>query len=184
VIRRSLALSAMAATLLVGCSSDDDAEPQSGLPGPVPEGVTFREPPRAAPPAPAFELRLLDGDQVESAELWAERPVVLVFFESWCVLCREQQPEINELVEDYRDIVLFLGIAGLSEEGELREYVDANDVAYPVGIDRSGEVWLQYAASEPPLVALVSKGGRLLRGWPGGLPAESLRDHIDELAVA
>lgn len=171
------------AALLAGCSSETESSAPAALPGPVPEGVTFREPPKRAPAAPSFQLRLIDGEVVDAEEQWAERPVVLVFFESWCELCREQQPAINELVEEYRDVVLFLGIAGQSEEADVREYVDDNDVAYPVGTDRSGEIWLRYAATEPPLVALVSKGGRLLRGWPGGLPAEALRDQIDELAV-
>jgi peroxiredoxin len=175
---------ALAAGLLVGCSSDDDSETSTGLPGPVPEGVAFREPPKSAPPAPSFELPLLDGEVVDSDEQWADRPMVLIFFESWCELCRDQQAEINDLAEEYRDVVLFLGIAGLSEAEDLRAYVDENDVAYPVGTDPSGEVWLRYAAREPPLVALISKGGRLLRGWPGGLPAQTLRGQIDELAVA
>jgi thiol-disulfide isomerase/thioredoxin len=174
-------------TLLVGCSSDasDSSEGGSpvGLPGPVPDGVTFRPPPKSAPPAPSFELQLLDGQVVDSDEQWAERPVVLVFFESWCELCRQQQPEINELVEDYRDVVLFLGIAGLSEPGDLRAYIADNDVEYPVATDPSGDVWLRYAVDEAPLVALVSKGGSLLRGWPGGLSGDELRGQIDELAV-
>lgn len=185
MIRAGMAATFLVAALLAGCSSADDSPAVSpaALPGPVPDGVTFRVPPKSAPPAPSFELPLLGGETVSAEDQWAQRPVVLVFFESWCELCRQQQPEINELVEDYRDVVLFLGIAGLSDAGDLREYVADNDVAYPVATDQSGEVWLKYAASEPPLVALISKGGRLLRGWPGGLAGPTLRRQIDELAV-
>lgn len=184
MIRAGLAAFLVAA-LLTGCSSSTDSPAPSpaALPGPVPDGVSFREPPKSAPPAPRFDLPLLDGEEVSAEEQWARRPVVLIFFESWCELCREQQPEINELVEEYRDVVLFLGIAGLSDADDLRGYVADNDVAYPVATDQSGEVWLKYAASEPPLVALISKGGRLLRGWPGGLPGPTLQRQIDELAV-
>ncbi|MGH3483924.1 MAG: TlpA family protein disulfide reductase [Nocardioidaceae bacterium] len=176
----------LAATLVASCSSDADTPPDASavLPGPVPEGVTFRTPPERAPAAPEFTLPLLDDEVLVAEDQWSERPMVRVFFESWCELCRQQQPGINELVEEYRDIVLFVGVAGLSEEEELQEYVEDNEVAYPVGIDRSGEVWLRYAADEPPLVALVSKGGHVLRGWPLGLPAGELRSQIEELAVA
>jgi thiol-disulfide isomerase/thioredoxin len=187
-VRNAVVATLLAATLLAGCSSDpsdsSEAELTTALPGPVPDGVTFRAPPKAAPSAPSFELRLLDGQVVDSDEQWAERPMVLVFFESWCELCRQQQPALNQLADDYRDVVLFLGIASQSEAGDLRAYVADNDVGYPVGVDRGGDIWLQYAADEPPLVALVSKGGQLLRGWPGGLPADTLRGHIDHLAVA
>jgi thiol-disulfide isomerase/thioredoxin len=176
----------LAATLVASCSSDADSPPDASetLPGPVPEGVAFRTPPERAPAAPEFQLSLLDDEVLVAEQQWSERPMVLVFFESWCELCRQQQPGINELVEEYRDIVLFVGVAGMSREDELRDYVEDNEVAYPVGIDRSGEVWLRYAADEPPLVALVSKGGHVLRGWPGGLSADELRSHIEELAVA
>ena len=185
MIRSCLVAISLAAALLTGCSSSaDSGESSAMLPGPVPDGVSFRAPPDSAPAAPAFDLRLLDGEQVTVANQWAERPVVLIFFESWCELCREEQAAINDLVEDYQDVVLFLGIASLSGEDDLREYIEENDVAYPVGIDGSGEIWLRYAAEEPPLIALVSKGGQLLRGWPGGLDAEQLRSQIEELAVA
>jgi thiol-disulfide isomerase/thioredoxin len=183
---RWLVAALLAATLVASCSSDADTSPDASeaLPGPVPEGVAFRPPPERAPAAPEFELRLLDDEVLVAEEQWSERPMVLVFFESWCELCQQQQPGINELVEEYRDIVLFVGVAELSEEEELHEYVEDNEIAYPVGIDRSGEVWLRYAAEEPPLVALVSKGGHVLSGWPGGLSADELRSQIEELAVA
>ena len=87
------------------------------------------------------------------------------------------------LAEEYDDVVLFLGVAGQSEVADVHEYVADNDVPYPVGVDPSGDLWLKYAAEEPPLVALVSKDGRLLSGWPGGITPDTLRAQIDRLAV-
>ena len=175
-------LAALAAALLLSaCSGAPAATGQ--LPGPVPENVVFREPSATAPPAPAFELDLLGGETLDLSEEWDERPVVLVFFESWCTLCADQQESINDVVEEYQDVVLFVGIANLSEPADVEQYVSDNDITYPVGIDTSGRTWLNYAVSEPPLVALVSKGGQLLRGWPEGISGDVLREQIDELAV-
>ncbi|MFW6091303.1 MAG: TlpA family protein disulfide reductase [Actinomycetota bacterium] len=167
--------------LLAGCAAGGDSP--AGLPGPVPDDVSFPEPPATAPPAPDFDLDLLGGEHFEAAAQWSERPLVLVFFESWCEPCGEQQPEINRLAEEYGDAVLFLGIAGLSDEEGVRDYLREHDVVYPVGIDAGGEVWLDYAAEEPPLVALVTKGGRVARGWPGGIDADQLREQIDTVLV-
>ncbi len=178
---RAAAAVLTATALLAGCSGGGGSA--AGLPGPVPDGVSFPEPPATAPPAPRFELDLLGGEHLEAASQWAERPLVLVFFESWCEPCREQQPEINRLAAEYEETVLFVGIAGLSDEDGVRDYVRDNDVPYPVGIDGTGKVWLDYAAPEPPQVVLVSKEGRVLRGWPGGVAPEVLRAQIDELAV-
>lgn len=176
-------LAAVGAALVLGaCSAVPAATGE--LPGPVPDGVTFHQPSDTAPAAPAFELELLDGRVLDMTEQWSERPVVLVFFESWCSLCREQQPEINEVAEDYRDIVLFVGIAGLSDRADVEEYVADTRIAFPVGTDPDGMRWLRYAVAEPPLVALVSKDGRLLRGWPGGISGAALRNQIEQHAVA
>jgi thiol-disulfide isomerase/thioredoxin len=174
-------LAALAAALVLGACSTPAASGE--LPGPVPDGAVFRTPPDSAPAAPALELELIDGRALDLTEQWDERPIVLVFFETWCTLCRDQQPEINDVVADYRDVVLFVGIANMSDESDVEEYVSANGITYPVGIDRSGRSWLNYAVSEPPLVALISKDGRLLRGWPEGTSGTHLHEQIDELAV-
>jgi thiol-disulfide isomerase/thioredoxin len=179
----ALRLAALAAVIVLGgCAGDPEAP--GPLPGPVPAGVTFHEPPASAPTAPVFTLELLDGGSLELAEQWRQRPVVLVFFESWCTRCRDQQPGINEVAEQYRDVVLFVGVASQSEPADVERYTSDAGIAYPVGIDPSGRAALRYAVAEPPLVALVSKGGRLLRGWPEGVSGTELRDHIDREAVA
>lgn len=170
-----------AAVMLSACSGAPTATGQ--LPGPVPDGVEFRDPPATAPPAPPIELDLLDGRSLDLSEEWDERPVVLVFFESWCTRCRDQQESINDVVDDYRDVVLFVGIANLSESADVEQYVSDNDITYPVGIDTSSRTALNYAVSEPPLVALISRGGQVLRGWPEGISGEALREQIDQLAV-
>lgn len=180
-MKRTSCAGAIAAVLLAGCSTSDPTPGE--LPGSVPDGVTFHEADESALAAPEFELPLLSGEVLDAPSAWAERPMVLVFFETWCEICLDRQPGINELAAQYEDIVLFVGIADLSEEDDVRGYVSDNDVAYPVGIDESGEIWLDYAAEEPPLVTLVAKGGRVVRGWPGGIDADELRDQIDELLV-
>jgi hypothetical protein len=181
--RAGLAALALVA-VLVACSSNTGSGSGGQLPGPVPEGVRFRTPPANAPAASSFELKLLNGESVDAAAQWAQRPMVLVFFESWCQLCRDQQRGINEVADEYRDVILFLGVAGRSGVDDVREYVAQNDISYPVGVDSSGDMWLHYAADEPPLVVLVSKNGKVLRGWPGGTPPDVLRRQIEDLAVA
>lgn len=166
---RSAAAALATALALAGCSAS-------------PADATYRTAPATAPPAPAFTLELLDGSTVDLAEQWRERPVVLVFFESWCELCARQQPDITALSEEYGDTVLFVGIGNESSGEDTAAYVREHGIDYPVGLDASGEVWRRYRVDEPPLVALVSKGGRLVRGWPGG--TTELGEQIKQFLVA
>ncbi|MEU8263042.1 redoxin domain-containing protein [Micromonospora sp. NPDC048999] len=173
------------ALALGGCTGSTgevvDRPPSAALPGPVPKGVTFVAPPTNAPRAPGFTLELLDGTVLDMTEQWDRRPVVLVFLEPWCTLCAEQQREINQLVEDYRDVILFVGVGADSTADRMRQYVRDNEVKHPVGIDATGQIWRKYRVEEPPLVALVTKGGKLLRGWPGG--TDTLRAQLNDLVT-
>ncbi|MFU8874673.1 TlpA family protein disulfide reductase [Micromonospora sp. SL4-19] len=180
--RSCLSALLVASLALAGCTDSTgqaDRPPAAALPGPVPKGVTFVAPPANAPQAPGFTLELLDGTVLNLDEQWDRRPVVLVFLEPWCTLCAEQQKEINRLAEEYRDVVLFVGVGNDSTVERMSQYVRDNRVKHPVGIDRSGQVWRTYRVEEPPLVALVSKGGKLLRGWPGG--TDTLGKQVGEL---
>ena len=174
------------AAVLAACSnlSGEGPDRAASVPGPVPGEVTFAAPPANAPSAPSFELPLLDGGSVDTADESEQRPIVLVFFETRCEQCRTQQREINAVAEEFGDIVLFVGVAGRSEPEDLRAYVTENEITYPVGADTDGDIWLQYAVEEPPLVVLVSRGGRLVRGWPGGVAGPALRDQIDQMVLA
>lgn len=169
--------------VLTGCSAGTDTSTVSfHLPGAVPAGTTFVAAPPTAPPAPGFELELLDGSTLDLAEQWRVRPVVLVFFESWCELCARQQTDIGAVSEEYRDMVLFVGVGHESSREKLAEFMRDHDIDYPIGLDPGGDIWRRYHVDEPPLIALISKGGRLVRGWPGG--TTELGKHIRQFLVA
>ena len=123
----------------------------------------------------------MDGTAVSGPELWRERPVVLFFFASWCGTCARQQAQMTELAMRYTDRAVFLGIAGEDEHASVASYLDAHRVPYPVTIDPDLGVWRNYAVREPPHVVVISKGGRVVRGWPGGARADLVADTLDEL---
>jgi peroxiredoxin len=153
----------------------------SALPGPVPTEVEFSPAPTSAAVAPPLELTLVDGTSVDAATLWKDRPVVLYFFSSWCTTCAEQQKQVNALAESYRDVVAFVGIAGEDEQADVNAYVDEHAIPFPVARDASGDLWKRYAVKEPPLVAIIGKGGNLLYGAPGEIDLARLEERIEGL---
>jgi peroxiredoxin len=171
------------AFLLAGCGGDDGDIPggASDLPGPVPMGVEYREPPESAPAAPDFSAELVDGTPVTASELWADRPVVLVFTASFCDRCAEIHRSVARVVDEHEGAIALLGVVG-DDDGDAQEYADELELGYPLAV--AGErVWLSYAAREPALVALVARGGKVLRGWPNGIDGEELAPHLDELVA-
>ena len=181
--RCALALGLALSFLAAGCSfGSDGGDPAGGatdLPGPVPAGVEFAEPPPSAPPAPEFTATLVDGTTVAASDLWADRPLVLVFTASWCGRCADLHRQAAEAVDRHEEAVGLLGIVPEDDTGA-DEYAEELAVGHPLGA-AGGRVWLDYAAREPPVGVLVSREGRVLRGWPGGPDPDALAEALDGL---
>jgi peroxiredoxin len=188
-----LAAAALALGAVLGsaaCTGDSRpaAAPVAGgaadLPGPVPTGLTLRPAPTDSPPAPVVTGTLTDGSRLAFADLWADRPVVLLFFSSWCTTCAQRQDAFSELARKHRDTVVFVGVASEDKADDLQRYLRDHRVEYPVVFDEDNAIWRSYAVREPPAVAVVAKGGALLRGWPGGVDAATLDRSLRELVLA
>jgi len=96
--------------------------------------------PRSEPPrqAPEFRLQLLDGGTVSSDELRGN-PVVLNFWASWCIPCREEMPAFERMWERYRgDGVQIIGVNFQDSVTGAREFVDEVGVTYPIALDERG----------------------------------------------
>jgi thiol-disulfide isomerase/thioredoxin len=162
-------LAAVAALAAAACGGSGASGPTDGgrdtLPGPTPKGVSYQAPAEDAPQAPPFTLSLLDGTRFDVASLWNTRPVVVVFFASWCAECAKEQQALAPLIKRYGTSVGFVGIAAQDKAPAVRRYLRAHHVTYPVGIDGKLAIYRRYAMATPPGVALISRGGRLLRGW-------------------
>jgi len=177
-VRRWLLLGLL---VLAGCGADQARDGgRDTLPGSLPAGVTFAAPTSTAV-APPLELSLLDSTPVEGARLWKDRPVVVFFFASWCSRCATQQEALAPLAEKYRDVVTFVGVGGQDKAPAVKSWLDAHDVTYPVGIDGGLQTWRRYAVRQPPAVILVAPGGKLERGWPGGVSRDVLAGQLERL---
>ncbi|WP_053226546.1 TlpA family protein disulfide reductase [Solirubrobacter soli] len=176
---RRLALALLVLLAACGGSAAHDGG-RDTLPGALPDGVTFA-PATSTAAAPPFSLSLLDGTRVDAAALWKQRPVVVFFFASWCSRCATQQKALAPLASKYRDVVTFVGVGGQDKAPAVKSWLDAHDVTYPVGIDGGMDTWRRYAIRTPPAVILIAPGGKLERGWPGGVTEDVLGGELARL---
>jgi peroxiredoxin len=181
---RSLLLGLVLVACGCGGGRDDGDTPggATDLPGTVPDGVVYTDPPAGAPPAPDFSAGLLDGTSISATDLWAERPLVLVFTASWCERCAELHREAASAVDEHGDAIALLGIVAEDDAAAALDYAEELDLGHPIAVAPE-RVWLNYAAREPPVVVLISRGGKVLRGWPGGVAREVLARHLGSLVA-
>jgi cytochrome c biogenesis protein CcmG, thiol:disulfide interchange protein DsbE len=114
----------------------------------------------AGKPAPDFTLTTLEGKTVSLAQ-FKGKPVVLNFFASWCVPCKDEAPMISQAAKDFKDVV-FLGVAYNDKLPKTREFRDTYNLSFPIAVDNDsdlGRTSVKYALFGVPETFFIDRQG-------------------------
>jgi cytochrome c biogenesis protein CcmG, thiol:disulfide interchange protein DsbE len=112
--------------------------------------------------APEFELPTLSGDTLSSADLKGH-PVVINFWASWCLPCREEAPLLERTWRQYRDEgVMFLGVNIKDAESDAKAFVEEFDITYPVVRDLDQELTRSFGVRGLPETFFVDHEWRFV----------------------
>ena len=110
-----------------------DLPPGKNSTGPAPAAEVGRV-------APDFVLEGLDGSQVRLSDLQGH-PLLVNFWASWCIPCREETPGLIQAYEQNRkDGLLVVGINLQEAPERARQFANDFSINYPVVLDRKGQV--------------------------------------------
>jgi len=113
-------------------------------------------------PAPQFTLRTFDGETFDLAERRG-RVVVINFWASWCVPCRDEAPILQDVWERYRDRgVVLVGVAYLDIERDALAFIDEFGITYPNGLDMGKTISEQYRIQGVPETFIVDQAGNIV----------------------
>jgi cytochrome c biogenesis protein CcmG/thiol:disulfide interchange protein DsbE len=148
----------------------------------------LRSNPRAIPsplvgrPAPAFALpRMTDGSTMTLGEVRG-RVVVLNFWASWCVPCRDEAPALEAVWRRYRDAgVTVLGVNIQDRPAAARQFVATTRATYPNVIDGPGAASIAYGIYGVPETFVIDRDGRIRVRHVGAITAETLNAHLAAL---
>lgn len=125
-------------------------------------------------PAPAFELPTLDGGSVDSAD-WRGEVVVVNFWASWCVPCREEAPELEAFAQRWQDRgVRLVGIVYNDEESEAIAFRDRYGLTYPQALDPGGRAAIDFGVFGVPETYVISADGTVMAKLLGAVDAATL----------
>lgn len=115
------------------------------------------------PAAPVFRLDELRGSQEISLAALRGKAVVVNFWASWCVPCRDESGTLEQAWQRwrYRDVV-FLGVDVRDFSGDAERFVDRYGISYPVLHDGDGWTWGRYGLTGLPETWFVDRHGRLV----------------------
>jgi cytochrome c biogenesis protein CcmG/thiol:disulfide interchange protein DsbE len=129
--------------------------------------------------APDLALRALDGRQVALADLRGT-PVVLNFWASWCVPCRQEAPALNAAARKYVRRVQFLGADIQDTDKAARAFQAQFQVPYPVGPIIRGSRF-DYGVTGPPETFFIDRGGVVISKVLGPMDTHSLAVYLSQL---
>ncbi len=142
----------------------------------LPTGVA----PRSNTMAPDFQLTTLTGQSVKLSDLRG-KVVVLNFWASWCVPCKDEQPALDALAKTYNGRgVAFVGINIQDNQRDANGFVQQFGITYPVASDPSGAVYINYGVVGVPETYVVTRDGRIGRKLVGPVDPIDLSTTLEE----
>ncbi|MDP9282909.1 MAG: TlpA family protein disulfide reductase [Chloroflexota bacterium] len=133
-------------------------------------------------PAAAFTLDRLDGNGKVTLGDHAGKVVIINFWASWCIPCKEENPALVRVWERYRtsDVVL-IGVVYQDSLERARRYVRDNGVTWPTATDDDGRVAFAYGVFGIPETYFIGPDGIIAGRHIGPIDEATLVAAIDGL---
>jgi cytochrome c biogenesis protein CcmG/thiol:disulfide interchange protein DsbE len=131
-------------------------------------------------PAPDFTLQLYDGATFRLADQRGQ-VVVVNFWASWCIPCRQEAPVLERAWQRYRDRgVVLVGPNIWDSEQDARAFMRQFGVGYPNGPDPRGAAAIDYGVTGIPETFFIRPDGTIARHWIGPLTDRQIGAFIEE----
>jgi cytochrome c biogenesis protein CcmG/thiol:disulfide interchange protein DsbE len=111
--------------------------------------------------APDFTLELYDGGTFRLSE--QQGKVVMVdFWASWCIPCREEAHMLESLWREYQGQgIVFVGVTYADVESNARAFLEEFDITYPNGPDLGIRISRDYRMQGVPEKFFIDKQGQI-----------------------
>jgi peroxiredoxin len=113
-------------------------------------------------PAPGFTLQSRDGGPMSLASQKGN-VVMINFWATWCVPCRQEMPHLQALYERYQSLgfeLLAVNVEKDNAEGA-RKWLEETPVTFPVLFDPNNDVTKLYKVQTMPTTVLIARDGTM-----------------------
>jgi cytochrome c biogenesis protein CcmG/thiol:disulfide interchange protein DsbE len=132
------------------------------------------------PHAPGFSLPRLSGEGKISLDSYRGKVVVVNFWASWCVPCKNEAPLLESAWRKYRDRgLVVLGVNSQDLSSDARAFARQVGWTYPLVRDGAGDVLGPYAVAAFPETFFVDRKGKLVARVDGEVTEAELTANIE-----
>lgn len=107
-----------------------------------------------------FQLQDLNNSTYMLSSYRGKRPVILLFWTTWCPMCREGIKKLNamypQLVKDDFEV---LSINVREQEAKVFSFVKSNSLAFKILLDKTGNTAKDYGLVGIPTYIIIDKEG-------------------------
>lgn len=130
--------------------------------------------------APVFSLPRLDADGTIASEDLAGQVVVLNFWASWCVPCRDEHPALEAAWGRYRERgVVVLGVSFEDTPEGAMNFRDEMGGDWPLARDPGSKTAIAYGVFGVPETFVIAPDGTISAKTTGAVTYDWLTDEIE-----
>lgn len=120
--------------------------------------------------APAAQVSTLDGKAVDLSQYIGTGPVVLEFWATWCSNCKELEPTLLKLVQQYEGKVHFIDVAvGVNQTpARVKAYAEKYHYTHTMLYDTDGNAVTAYNVPATSYVLVLDRTGKIVYTGLGG----------------
>ena len=131
-------------------------------------------------PAPDFTLSTLDGVEVQLSSLKG-KPVVLNFWATWCVPCRQEHPALLSAAARNGDRVQFYGVVYQDEPAKIEVWLDKHGKGYPTLVDEGSRAAIAFGVYGVPETYVIDAQGIIRNKFVGPVDPGTLSQQLEAL---
>ena len=131
-------------------------------------------------PAPLFRLSRLDGGPKLTLAAYRGKAVVVNFWASDCIPCKQEMPRLQAASERWAGKrVAVVGIDVLDSRSAARSFAKSHGVTYAIGFDALGDIASRYGVAFTPTTFFLDRRGRIVKRVLGPVPDAELDAQIE-----
>ena len=111
---------------------------------------------------PNFSLTTMKGETIDYANIRGKEPIMLIFWATWCPLCREEVPHLNDLYSKLGPKGMrFIGInVGINDSvAKAERYAQKYKIKYPLFFDEGSLLSKKFRVLGTPTILIVDRHG-------------------------
>jgi len=131
------------------------------------------------PDAPDFTLERLDREGELTLSSLEGKAVVLNFWASWCLPCKEEAPFLERVWRENRDRgLVVVGVDAKDLRSDARAFMRRFGLTYPIVYDGPGPTTKRYGVTGFPETFVIDRDGRVVDVLIGGINSDEDRARL------